>query len=152
MWIYINMVKSVNSINSFLRYSKFWSPETRLDKPIFDHVQWKNFQFLIFLNLYQHAKNEAVSSICSDEIINLKIRNLIGWEYFGLYLRNKIFPKYRIYPRTQQIIILFTIKQIQQKLMIKFFFKLKKPYFWHISQFLWPKKSFQKIRLSCTTS
>ena len=73
----------------------------------------KIFNFLIFLNLYQHAKNEAVSSICSDEIINLKIRNLIGWEYFGLYLRNKIFPKYRIYPRTQQIIILFTIEQIQ---------------------------------------
>ena len=30
-------------------------------------------QFLIFVNLYQHAKNEAVSSICSREIVDLKI-------------------------------------------------------------------------------
>ena len=34
----------------------------------------KNFdQLLIFVNLYQHAKNEAVSSICSGEIVDLKI-------------------------------------------------------------------------------
>ena len=30
-------------------------------------------QLLIFLNLYEHAKNEAVSSICSCEILDLKI-------------------------------------------------------------------------------
>ena len=30
-------------------------------------------QLLIFVNLYQHAKNEAVSSICSIEIVDLKI-------------------------------------------------------------------------------
>ena len=30
-------------------------------------------QLLIFVNLYQHAKNEAVSSICSGEMIDLKI-------------------------------------------------------------------------------
>ena len=28
---------------------------------------------LIFVNLYHHEKNEAVSSICSEEVINLKI-------------------------------------------------------------------------------
>ena len=28
---------------------------------------------LIFVNLYHHAKNEAVSSICSEEMIDLKI-------------------------------------------------------------------------------
>ena len=34
----------------------------------------KNFnQLLIFVNLYQHAKNEAVSSICFGEIVDLKI-------------------------------------------------------------------------------
>ena len=33
--------------------------------PIFDHVQPKIFnQLLIFVNLYNHAKNEAASSIC----------------------------------------------------------------------------------------
>ena len=30
-------------------------------------------QLLIFVNLYQHAKNEAVSSIGSGQIIDLKI-------------------------------------------------------------------------------
>ena len=36
------------------------------NKNIFD-------QLLTFVNLYQHAKNEAVSSICSGEIVDLKI-------------------------------------------------------------------------------
>ena len=27
----------------------------------------------MFANLYQHAKNEAVSMICSEEIVDLKI-------------------------------------------------------------------------------
>ena len=30
-------------------------------------------QLLVFVNLYQHAKNETVSSICSREIVDLKI-------------------------------------------------------------------------------
>ena len=30
-------------------------------------------QLAIFVNLDQHAKNEAVSSICSGEIVDLKI-------------------------------------------------------------------------------
>ena len=30
-------------------------------------------QLLIFVNLYQDAKNEAVSLICSGEIVDLKI-------------------------------------------------------------------------------
>ena len=30
-------------------------------------------QLLIFVNLYQHAKNEAVSPICFEEIAELKI-------------------------------------------------------------------------------
>ena len=30
-------------------------------------------QLLIFVNIYQLAKNEAVSSICSGEIVHLKI-------------------------------------------------------------------------------
>ena len=34
----------------------------------------KNFdKLLIFVNLYQHARNEAVSSICSEEIVDLRI-------------------------------------------------------------------------------
>ena len=33
-------------------------------------------QLLIFVNLYQHAKTEAVSSICSGEMLDLKISQL----------------------------------------------------------------------------
>ena len=58
----------------------------------------KNFnQHLIFVNLYQHANmNEAVLSICSGEIAALNILQSDWLEYFVLYLRNKIFPKYTI--------------------------------------------------------
>ena len=48
--------KSVHSIYSFLRYSQFLSPVTRLAMPIpkfFD-------QLSIYVNLYQHAKNRAI--------------------------------------------------------------------------------------------
>ena len=34
---------------------------------------YKIFEHLIFVNLYQYAKNETVLSICSEEIIDLKI-------------------------------------------------------------------------------
>ena len=68
---------------------------------------WPNpkiFNWLfIFVNLYQQAKNEAVSSICSEEVDDLqKSSNLIGCEHFGLYLKNKTFPKHRICAGTQK--------------------------------------------------
>ena len=51
--------KSVYSICSFLKYSQFQSPVTRLVTPIFDHAPPRIFnQFLIFVNLYQNAKNQ----------------------------------------------------------------------------------------------
>ena len=41
---------------------------------IFNHDPPKTFQSACnFVNLYQHAKNEAVSSICSGEMLDLKI-------------------------------------------------------------------------------
>ena len=56
--------KSVYSICSFLRYSQFQPPVTRLATPIFDHAHIKNFdQLLIFVNLYQHAKNHFIPSV-----------------------------------------------------------------------------------------
>ena len=39
---------------------------TRLATHIFD-------QLLIFVNMYQHAEDEAVSSICSGKIVDFKI-------------------------------------------------------------------------------
>ena len=83
----------------------------------------------------------------------LKIRlikksyNLIDWEHFGPYLRNQNFPKYVICAGTKQIISIFIIKQILQKLTIKFFNILKKPRFWPIFPIFGAKIFFWKIRL-----
>ena len=42
--------------------------------PFLNLPNQKNFnQLLIFMNLHQHAKNEAVSLLCSGEIVDLKI-------------------------------------------------------------------------------
>ena len=50
-----------HSIHSFLRYSQFQSPVTRLTMSIFDMSTQKKFdQVLIYVNLYQHAKNQAI--------------------------------------------------------------------------------------------
>ena len=67
--------KSFSFISSFLRYSWFYSSETRLATHSFLTMpQQKHFnQLLIFVNLYHHAKNEAVSLICSGEMFDLKI-------------------------------------------------------------------------------
>ena len=78
--------------------------------------------------------------------------NLIGWEHFGPYLRNKNFPKNGICAGTHQIIYIFIIEQIQQKLMTTFFNKFKKSCFWPVfgsSLQFWGQTL---ICLSCTTS
>ena len=55
-----------------MRYSQFKSPVTRLTTPIFDHNHPNNF--LSTLNFwYQYAKNQAISSLCSSDIFDLKI-------------------------------------------------------------------------------
>ena len=58
--------KSVHFINSFLRYSQFWNPVTRLATPIQNLFD----QILIYVNLYQHAKNQPISLICSGDMVN----------------------------------------------------------------------------------
>ena len=51
--------KSFHSIRTFLRYCEI---VTRLATPNSDHAQSKMFdQLLIYVNLYQHAKNQAIS-------------------------------------------------------------------------------------------
>ena len=45
----------------------------RLATPIFDLVQPKNFdQLLIFVNLYQHAKNQLIHFVPSSDTINFR--------------------------------------------------------------------------------
>lgn len=47
---------------------------TRMTKPNCDHAHPKLFnQLLIFMNLFQNAKSQAISSFCSRCIVDLKI-------------------------------------------------------------------------------
>ena len=70
-------------------------------------------QLLVYVNLNQHAKNQAISFICSGDMVEKKSCNLIGLENFGPYLRNQNFPKYGIGAGKQQIIFIFIIEHIQ---------------------------------------
>ena len=39
--------------------------------PIFDHVHPRIFdQLLIYVNLYQHAKTQAILLICSEDMVD----------------------------------------------------------------------------------
>ena len=55
--------KLVHSINSFLKYSQFKCPVTMPTPKFFD-------QLLIYVNLYQHVKNQAISLICSGDMVD----------------------------------------------------------------------------------
>ena len=84
--------------------------------------------------------------------------NLVAWEHFGLYLRNKNFPKYGICAG----IYVFIITKTHKKLVPKSFNKFKKPWFLSIFSSLnwgmpqnkvWGKKIFpENLALSCTTT
>ena len=86
-------------------------------------------------------------------LLIIKACNLLGWEHFGPYLRNQNFSKYGICAGTQQIIKIFVVEQIQQKLMTKYFNIFKKSCFWPIFPIFGAKKFFLgHLTLSGTTS
>ena len=100
--------KSLHSINSFLRYSQFQSPMTRLVKPIFDHAHSKKFDYLlVYMNLYHHAKNQAISLICSGDIVDI-----------GPFLVN--FPKFWGKTSFSRQLGFQHHAKIQEKIMIQF--------------------------------
>ena len=61
-------------------------------------------RLLISVNLYEHAKKEAISSICSGEIVDLKILQSDWLRAFWPTSQEKIFPKNCIFAETQQTI------------------------------------------------
>ena len=54
------------------------------------------------MNLHQRDKNEAVSSICSGEILDLKILQSDWLRAFWPISQEKVFQKSRISAETQQ--------------------------------------------------
>ena len=67
----ITIKKLVYTIGSFMIYSQFKSPVTRMVIPIFDHTQHNIFLSTLFR--YQHAKMQAISSLYSRDIFDIKI-------------------------------------------------------------------------------
>ena len=53
-------------------------------------------RLIIFVNLYQHAKNEAISSICSREIVDLKVLQSDWLRAFWPKSQEEDFSQYRI--------------------------------------------------------
>ena len=97
--------------NQFIPSAHFWDTVNfRVLWPEWPHHFWpcppKRFLLSIFVNLYQHIKNQFILSV-------QKPYNLIGWVHFGLYLRNKIFPKYRICWGTQQILKIYWTSSVK---------------------------------------
>ena len=107
-------------------------------------------QFLVYMNSHQHVKNSGYFTdlFWKYKWLIKKSSNLIGWEHFGAYLRNKNFAKYGICKGTKQTNFHYSTNSIKMNDLI---FQLKSPIFGPLSQF-WGKNFFWKIPPSCKTS
>ena len=140
--------KSVYSIGSFLRYSQFFlEHRDQIGHTHFWPCPTQKFSLnssFLWICIIMQKINLLYLFVLEKWLISKKISNLIAWEHFGLYLRNKIFPRHRICAATQQIISIFIIEQIQWKSITKLFSKFKKTYFWPISPIFQAKKVFPR--------
>ena len=100
---------------------------------------------LIFVNLYKHAKNEVVSSICFGEIVRLKI---MQFDCLRAFWPSQIKDLCR--NAANNIHFHYRINSVMNS-MAKFFFELNL-IFSPFPQFLGQKKFFLKIGLSWVTS
>ena len=112
-------------------------------------------QLLIFLNLYQHAKNEAVSLICYGKMLDLKILQSEWLRAFWPISQEQHFLQLEdLYRNMVNNIHFFIIEQIQGKSITNFLFKFKKsnfcPIFGPFPQFFRAKNVFPKT-LACIT-
>ena len=107
---------------------------------------------LIFVNLYKHAKNEVVSSICFGEIVRLKIMQFDCLRAFWPISQGQDFSQIKDLCRnaTNNIHFHYRINSVINS-MAKFFFELNL-IFSPFPQFLGQKKFFLKIGLSWVTS
>ena len=93
-WICTRMQISVNSTCSFLRYSQFWSPVTKLATLIFDHAKAKNFRRTFnFCEFVSACKKWG----CFIDLFlrNSWIKNLVIWlaENILVYIsKTRFFP------------------------------------------------------------
>ena len=136
--LYQHTKKLVNSICSFSRYIQEWTDA--LPKKFL----W-TFNFCEFLSTY---KNEAVSSICSWEIVDLKIQQSVWLRPFWPVSQEKDFSQIYDLCRNTANNINFHYRTNQVKINDWIFFKFKKPYFWSIFPTFGGKKVFFKKNLA----
>ena len=81
-----------------MRYSQFYSPVTRLSTPIFEKCPSKKFfdQLLIFVIMYQHAKNQCNPSVHSSDRVNFRVWSPDWPHPFLTMLTQKIFNQFLI--------------------------------------------------------
>ena len=120
--------KSVYSINSFLSYSQFKSPVSTewphrfltIPSPIFFN------QLLISLNLYQYAKNQAISIFCYRNIFNFKILQSDWPRTFWSISQEPDFPEiWDLHKNIKNNINFHYRPKFRNKLMVKVFIKFK---------------------------
>ena len=110
-------------------------------------------QLLIFLNFYQLAKDEDVSSISSGEIIDLKILQSDWLRPFWSLSQKQDFLKIWDLCKNKPNNINFHYRTYYSPKIKDQIVKFKKPCFWPISPIFGPKKGFSKYSaLSHTTS
>ena len=112
-------------------------------------------QLLIYMNFYQHVKNEAVLSICCGEIVDWEILQSHWLTAFWSISQKQDFSQYLGRITANNITSHYRTNSV--KINDKFLFKDKKPYFWAtvgpFFQFLEQKRFFPKTPdVSCTTS
>ena len=137
LYICVNLYQQAK--NQLITSVHFWDTVNfRVQRPDWpNHIltmpnQKKFSTSFSFVNLSQHAKNEAVSLICSEAIDDLKILQSDGMTVLWCKSQRQDFPKYWICEGTQQIIRIFIVEQNQYELMTEFFNKFKNPCFWSI--------------------
>ena len=101
-------MQSINAINSFLRYS-----QTRVATTIFDHAHKK--YSVNFHESVEHAKNWNILSICSRDVVVLKILQSDWLRAIGTYLENWIFLIYGICAGTQETTITFVANKVRKR-------------------------------------
>ena len=150
MWSCVNMqnislstpsAHSSNTVN-FRVPSPDWS-HPFLATLIFDHDH-THFTW----NCISIQKNQVVPSVRSYDTVNFRVRRP-DWPHSFLTMpHKKHFNQLLIFVNSYQHIN-FHYKTNLEKLMTKFFFKLKKPCFWPTSPILGAKNVFTK-KLACT--
>ena len=117
---------------------------TRLTPPIFDQAHPKFFdQLLIHVNSTQNASYQAISLICSADMVDWKILQSDWLRIYWSISRGQKFPQIWDLCSNTANNINFHCRTNSVKI-IKFFNKFKKPCFWSIFQLFQAKEFFSR--------